>query len=89
MIFRHFRRRVLAALQSDLRAELEFVAGITRENIKTYQAWFGLCKYDHLTYIRYHRRHVASLVGEGESELVFTAEILKQDAKNYHAWQHR
>lgn len=72
----HFRRQVIDALSIDLSAEMDFVALVTRDHIKTYQAW-------------YHRRAIVSRIGQGQTELAFTASILQQDAKNYHAWQHR
>ena len=84
---------MLDALKVDLQPELDFVANITRDHIKTYQAWCACASVPH--YIdfnvvgRYHRRAIVTRIGSGASELAFTADILEQDSKNYHAWQHR
>ena len=73
----HFRRRCLKALSSDLKAELEYVAGIAGENPKNYQIW-------------YHRRVIAEQLDDSEeNELAYTQRVLTEDSKNYHAWSHR
>eukprot|EP00300_Choanocystis_sp_HF-7_P003601 c12742_g1_i1.p1 GENE.c12742_g1_i1~~c12742_g1_i1.p1 ORF type:complete len:323 (-),score=64.62 c12742_g1_i1:131-1063(-) len=72
----HFRRLVLAALGSDLEAELDYVAEVAAESPKNYQVW-------------YHRQAVVEMWGSAVKELGFTARVLDEDAKNYHCWAHR
>eukprot|EP00123_Amoebidium_parasiticum_P001563 comp12682_c0_seq1/m.7774 comp12682_c0_seq1/g.7774 ORF comp12682_c0_seq1/g.7774 comp12682_c0_seq1/m.7774 type:complete len:311 (-) comp12682_c0_seq1:32-964(-) len=71
-----FRRKLLKALNKDLREELEYVQEMAEDNAKNYQLW-------------YHRRAVVEMLGDYSRELSFSGHMLADDAKNYHAWTHR
>ncbi|CEG47953.1 protein farnesyltransferase [Plasmopara halstedii] len=71
-----FRRRVLEALGSDLREELQFTADMAIQYPKNYQIW-------------HHRREICSMLNDGSKEKEFCALTIDQDSKNYHAWAHR
>ncbi|CAH0492826.1 unnamed protein product [Peronospora farinosa] len=72
----YYRRRVLEALGSDLRAELQFTADMALEHPKNYQIW----KY---------RRDICTMMHDGSAEKEFCAMSFDVDSKNYHAWAHR
>jgi protein farnesyltransferase/geranylgeranyltransferase type-1 subunit alpha len=72
----YYRRRILTALNKDLRDELNFISDVIRSNPKNYQVW-------------QHRRSVVDQLQEGGEELAFTQQIIRRDSKNYHAWQYR
>jgi len=77
----HLRRQCLERLQSDLRAELEWVATVALDTPKNYQLW-------------HHRRCLLERMDErgaatAHEELQLTADVLDMDSKNYHAWSHR
>mmetsp|Transcript_44275 Transcript_44275/g.101129 ORF Transcript_44275/g.101129 Transcript_44275/m.101129 type:complete len:301 (+) Transcript_44275:33-935(+) len=71
-----FRRRCLEALGSDLKAELEFVAGWAMDSPKNYQVWA-------------HRRWLAERTSSFEAEAEFCQSMLDDDAKNFNSWAHR
>ncbi|KAG1703801.1 hypothetical protein DVH05_006812 [Phytophthora capsici] len=72
----YFRRRVLEALGSDLREELQFTADMAMQNPKNYQIW-------------HHRREICNMLKDGSEEKEFCATAIDGDSKNYHAWAHR
>jgi len=72
----HYRREVLKAINSDLKAELKYCRDIIEDHPKNYQVW-------------QHRRVLVEWLNDPGNELRFTELILAQDQKNYHAWQHR
>ncbi|KAI9923226.1 hypothetical protein PsorP6_002014 [Peronosclerospora sorghi] len=72
----YFRRRILAALGSDLHAELAFTATLAREHSKNYQIWN-------------YRREICTMMQDGSHEKTLCAMVFQDDAKNYHAWSHR
>lgn len=71
-----FRRRVLEALGSDLREELQYTADMAIQHPKNYQIW-------------HHRREICSMLHDGSQEKAFCALAINEDSKNYHAWAHR
>ena len=71
-----YRRRILVALNIDLKSEFEFTSKIIRRNIKKFQLW-------------HHRQVICTMAKDGSREIGFTNLILAKDEKNYHAWQHR
>ncbi|ETI50366.1 hypothetical protein L917_05779 [Phytophthora nicotianae] len=72
----YFRRRVLEALGSDLREELQFTADMAIQHPKNYQIW-------------HHRREICTMLHDGSEEKEFCAMAIDGDSKNYHAWAHR
>ena len=62
---RHFRRKLVVALQRDLREELEFVRLMALENPKNYQIW-------------HHRRVIVEMLGDGSLEGAFTEAAFDQ-----------
>lgn len=72
----YFRRRVLEALGSDLRKELQFTADMAIQHPKNYQIW-------------HHRREICTMLQDGSQEKDFCALAIADDSKNYHAWAHR
>uniref|UniRef100_A0AAV1UE67 Protein farnesyltransferase/geranylgeranyltransferase type-1 subunit alpha n=1 Tax=Peronospora matthiolae TaxID=2874970 RepID=A0AAV1UE67_9STRA len=72
----YFRRCVLKALGSDLRAELQFTADVALEHPKNYQIWN-------------YRREICTILDDGSAEKALCAMSFDVDAKNYHAWAHR
>ncbi|KAL4176141.1 hypothetical protein KRP22_001095 [Phytophthora ramorum] len=72
----YFRRRVLEALGSDLRGELQFTADMAIQHPKNYQIW-------------HHRREICTMLHDGSQEKAFCAMAIDGDSKNYHAWAHR
>jgi hypothetical protein len=73
---RIFRRRCLAALQTDIESELKFCTETAAHTPKNYQLW-------------HHRRELVEIRGTPGDELAVTREILTKDQKNYHVWVHR
>jgi hypothetical protein len=73
---RHFRRRVLKTLQSDLKLELEFTKKKALESPKNYQIW-------------HHRREIVGQLNDASLELAFIEDALADDSKNYHCWAYR
>jgi len=71
-----YRRRILVALNIDLKSEFEFTSKIISRNIKNFQLW-------------HHRQVICTMAKDGSREIGFTNLILAKDEKNYHAWQHR
>ncbi|EEY57304.1 protein farnesyltransferase/geranylgeranyltransferase, putative [Phytophthora infestans T30-4] len=72
----YFRRRVLEALGSDLREELQFTADMAIQHPKNYQIW-------------HHRREICTMLHDASEEKEFCALAIDGDSKNYHAWAHR
>ncbi|CAI5745174.1 unnamed protein product [Peronospora destructor] len=72
----YFRRCVLEALGSDLRAELQFTADMALEHPKNYQIWN-------------YRRDICTMLRDGSAEKGLCAMSFDVDSKNYHAWAHR
>ncbi|RLN59332.1 hypothetical protein BBJ29_002667 [Phytophthora kernoviae] len=72
----YFRRRVLEALGSDLREELQYTADMAIQHPKNYQIW-------------HHRREICTMMHDGSEEKAFCALAIDEDSKNYHAWAHR
>jgi protein farnesyltransferase/geranylgeranyltransferase type-1 subunit alpha len=75
-IHRHYRRKILIALGSNLDEEFEYTEKMALSNPKNYQIW-------------HHRREICQLLNDGSREKAFCAQALEEDAKNYHAWAHR
>ncbi|KAI5646001.1 protein prenyltransferase alpha subunit repeat domain-containing protein [Phthorimaea operculella] len=71
-----YRRDLLKALGSDLKAELDYVEAVIKQSPKNYQVW-------------HHRRVLVEWTQDASLELELTGDALLQDPKNYHAWQHR
>lgn len=71
-----YRRELLKALNSDLRAELDYVTSVIDSSPKNYQVW-------------HHRRVLVEWLQDPSLELKLTETALMNDSKNYHAWQHR
>ncbi|EGZ24299.1 hypothetical protein PHYSODRAFT_556892 [Phytophthora sojae] len=72
----YFRRRVLEALGSDLKPELQFTADMALQNPKNYQIW-------------HYRREICNMMRDGSEEKALCEASIDIDSKNYHAWAHR
>jgi len=73
---REYRRRIIKALNIDLKSEFEYTGRIIAKNIKNFQVW-------------HHRQILCQMASDGSNEVGMTNLILAKDEKNYHAWQHR
>lgn len=71
-----YRAQVLFALDSDLRAEIEWLNETALQHQKNYQIW-------------HHRNLVVDRLGSAEGEVEFVERMFEQDAKNYHVWSYR
>nr|OQO20006.1 hypothetical protein B0A51_12268 [Rachicladosporium sp. CCFEE 5018] len=71
-----YRAATLFTLESDLKAELEWVNDMAQTHQKNYQIWN-------------HRNMVVDRLGSAEGEASFVEVMLGLDAKNYHVWSYR
>jgi protein farnesyltransferase/geranylgeranyltransferase type-1 subunit alpha len=71
-----YRARVLFALNSDLRQELEWLNETALDHQKNYQIW-------------HHRMLVVDKLDDCEGEGEFVERMFEKDAKNYHVWSYR
>jgi protein farnesyltransferase/geranylgeranyltransferase type-1 subunit alpha len=74
---RLYRAKTLLSLpNSNLSAELDFLAPISLQHLKNYQIW-------------HHRQTIVTKLGTWEQDPPFIVEMLAQDTKNYHVWSYR
>ncbi|CAD5125578.1 DgyrCDS13781 [Dimorphilus gyrociliatus] len=71
-----YRRKILKAMNKDLRDELKYLNDVILDNPKNYQVWF-------------HRQAVVEWLNDPSEEKDFIDAALREDSKNYHAWQYR
>ncbi|KAJ3042909.1 hypothetical protein HK097_001870 [Rhizophlyctis rosea] len=73
---RQYRQEILAALQKDLKEELDFIDDMASEHPKSYQIW-------------HHRQIIIERLNDPSKEISFIDKMLALDSKNYHAWSYR
>lgn len=71
-----YRAQTLFSLDSDLRAEIQWLNNIALLNLKNYQIW-------------HHRQLLMERLGDPTGEREFIMEMFEEDSKNYHVWSYR
>lgn len=71
-----YRAQCLFALNSDLKAEIEWLNETALAHQKNYQIW-------------HHRNLIIDKLGSPEGEAAFVEKMFELDAKNYHVWSYR